>query len=358
MPVRVDRRHLVVPAEHRDEAIRVAAEGRPVVLRALTRRDRERRCRRGSPRARPRGRTKNVLLLIVPPSVRAGCADPARRSHPGTGSLLDGRLPGSGPRETLVGRSSRAAATAVAALGRLGMNRCKVAAKDTYRRRPGGATVEGMSTTVLLADRETVNRGLLEQRLSARRVRARRRGRAEARRRARRRRGGARALARRGAGHRASAGPRPIRSTACGRSGAGATTTCRGRSTTTSSSRASTPCSAGRSRPAEMLVAGPLEIDAAHARRRASPARRSRCRRRSTTCCSASPPIRSASSRRRSCCATSGTTASSVAHAHARLARLAPPPQAARARPRHGAARERLGRRIPAARHAVAARRR
>src|SRR6187397_2814567 len=47
------------------------------------------------------------------------------------------------------------------------MNRCKVAAKETYRGRRSGATVDGMSTTtVFIADRETVNRGLLQQRLS------------------------------------------------------------------------------------------------------------------------------------------------------------------------------------------------
>jgi DNA-binding response OmpR family regulator len=46
------------------------------------------------------------------------------------------------------------------------MNRCKIAAKDTYRRRRSGATVDCMSTTVFLADRESVNRGLLQQRLS------------------------------------------------------------------------------------------------------------------------------------------------------------------------------------------------
>jgi DNA-binding response OmpR family regulator len=47
------------------------------------------------------------------------------------------------------------------------MNRCKIAAKDTYRRRLAGATVGFMSTTVLLADRETAFRGALGRRLSA-----------------------------------------------------------------------------------------------------------------------------------------------------------------------------------------------
>jgi DNA-binding response OmpR family regulator len=45
------------------------------------------------------------------------------------------------------------------------MNRCKVAAKDIYRPRLHGATVEAMSTTVLLADRETATRGFLQPRL-------------------------------------------------------------------------------------------------------------------------------------------------------------------------------------------------
>jgi DNA-binding response OmpR family regulator len=46
------------------------------------------------------------------------------------------------------------------------MNRCKIAAKDTYRPRWAGGTVELMSTTVLLADRETAFRGALGRRLS------------------------------------------------------------------------------------------------------------------------------------------------------------------------------------------------